>query len=222
MNMRIAVVVCLVIAGLSLCGSVVAQQAGFKAATMWPSVANANATSIFSAAILAVNPAGDLQLLSDQMPDTASFGVLQTLGEEPYRISSSVIETTFEKTFTVIFDTSDGTPFIGVNAYPGPGGGPTNQLCFEVGNSLSGDVPMELWDIPFSIIETYVATYNDSGTLLLDIHDVPYMILVDDTSTSLNICYYNLAGAAIGPQRPAKLKMVFTISNDVIFRNGFE
>ena len=222
MNKRIVVCIGLIFTGVPACGVAMAQTSGFKLAEMWSSPSSATAND-FSSAILAINPSGDMEFVSDQMPDVVLFGGQYTLGEAPYRISSTLVtETMFERTFRVVYDTSDGSPLIGVNAYPGQGGGPTSQLCFEAGNSLSGNLSLVLWDVPFSVVDTQATTYDADGATLVSIPGVPFVILAPDYSASLNVCYYNLAGNPIGPQRPAKAELVFTISNDVIFRNGFQ
>lgn len=221
MTKRIAVCAVSVIAGITACGSIMAQQAAFTSAPMWSSSSTGVAGN-FSSALLAVNPSGDMALLSDQMPDVVPFGGQYTLGEVPYRISSSLVsQTTLEKSFMVVYDTSDGSAFIGVNAYPGAGGGATAQLCFQAGNSLSGNLALVLWDVPFSVVDTHVTAYDANGDVLLARQGIPYVILAEDYSASLNVCYYKLDGGAIGPQQLSRLKMEFTISNDVIFRDGF-
>lgn len=156
------------------------------------------------------------------MPYLVPFGSTHTLGDAPYRISSGVVVNGVEKTFTVVFDTSDGTPFVGENAYPGNGGGPTNALCFEVGNSLSGDMPIKVSDVPFDVVHTHAETYSDTGGLLLQLNDVPYVIKSGDTDVELNICFHHLDGTPVGPSRAATMQLTFMISTDVIFQNGFE
>lgn len=202
-------------------GTTVAQEAGFTQAVMWPSQSLAAANN-FTAAILAKNPAGQLAFLSPHMPYMVSFGSAHTLGDAPYRISSAMVVNGSEKTFSIVFDTSDNTPFIGQNAYPGSGGGPTNALCFEVGNSLSGDMPIKVSDFPFDIVHTHAETYSDSGGLLLQLDNVPYVIKSGDTHVELNICFHHMDGTPVGPSRAARTELMFTVSTDVIFRDDFE
>lgn len=222
MNMRIVLCAGLILAGMAVSGITVAQQAGFvrpapKQLTMKVSVND------FSTAISAGNAVPEYAPLSDLMPEMVPFGTVHTVGELPFRITSSVVETTYEKTFTFIFDTSDGSPFVGLNAYPGAGGGPIKYLCFDVGDSLSGNVPVKVWDMPFSVIHTYAAVYNDSGGLLHEVYDADYVFPVFGNSVYFGLCYYHLRGGVdVGPDRPATAELAFTISNDVIFRNGFQ
>lgn len=221
MSKHVVVTVLAVLAGLSTCGTVSAQEGGLTQAAMWASHSDA-ATDDFAAAIVAQNPDQVLALLSKEMPDMVSFGSVSVLGEVPYRISSNLAVSGYETNFTVIFDTSDGTPFIGVNAFPGEGGGPTKLLCFEVGNSLSGNMPIKVPAAPFSVVYADAKVYNDESGLLLHSNRLPYAIKSGSDALELNVCFYHLDGTPVGSSRAARMELRFTTSTDVIFRNGFE